>query len=281
MPHTSRPIDDALRPFAARAVRVSLLRSAIVGLTAIVVTVEVAWIVGGNARAMLTAGVIAAIAALAAGTFIANATRPSARDVARHLDRRGRFQNLIVTAVDCAGEGMPALVRAAATASLQSLRPADAYPYEPPRRWRSWLVAVVAVQVVVLAIAWRAPGARVPTTSMSSLTLPASSSASASTAAPARPDAAPLAGATPAAVAETSPDERAHARATTDQPRVSATDEAGTATERTTDRGDNDRVRLAAAHAESDLMAGRIPASKRTLVQRYFAAILHSRDTRR
>jgi hypothetical protein len=116
---------------------------------------------------------------------------------------------------------------------------------------------------------------------MSSLTLPASSSASASTAAPARPDAAPLAGATPAAGAETSPDERAHARATTDQPRVSATDEAGTATERTTDRGDNDRVRLAAAHAESDLMAGRIPASKRTLVQRYFAAILHSRDTRR
>ncbi len=252
----------ALAPFSARARRVTFGRSATVSIVTAALVAQLAWLAGVRSPwifALLFA------AALIASAFDSMRRPASLFETARRIDRLARLDDLVVSAVGCRGDGMPAVVRRGAIDALQRLRPAALYPFEAPRSWRRLALAVAIVQVISLVVVWRAPAERAQPSGLSSLALPAGGgpasargadqppTKSASAAAPEVPR--PTAGAPPASVVATSGQLGAASAAAADHP------------------GSNNRLTLAAQNADDEIRAGRVPIARRALVQRYFAAI--------
>ena len=113
---------------------------------------------------------IAHVAASLAGPLVAGSlliswlhaymTRPDLRTVARRIDARARTHELIVTALDCASDGMGGLVRDQAGAALARIDARDVFPVTPHRAWRQWLAGLVLAQLATLTFMWQAPAAR-------------------------------------------------------------------------------------------------------------------------
>ena len=259
----------ALRRFERRAVVVSFTTSVSIALIAVTLMAEIVWLSGAwNTIAMLALAVIA----VAASAIYALAGRPSPAILARQIDARAGLNDLVVTSLQCGGDGMPALVRRAGLASLARESPSRAYPFRAPRQWRWWLLAATAVQLVAVPMLLRAPAERTAAPGLSALSLPPASGAAGANAASGRETAAAnptTLGGTPNTTTRTA----AEAKLTgtplaSDALNTAARDAAAAGVS-----GNDDRLKLAAANADAEIAAGRVPLARRAMVQRYFAAL--------
>lgn len=270
MPTDARLI-RALQPFGRRSGVVEFWKHSMPALAVAVITLQILWIAGIRnpfvAVALLAAAVgISAVAALR--------RKPALIDVARRVDQRAGLQDLVVSAVDSRGDGLAALVRDEAVNALARQNPRDLYPLELPAAWRRIAVAALAAETVLVALAWQAPAERASNPSLASMVLPASSAAASKTAQPTpqnRTDARPV---------EPSSSSSPAVSATPGNRTMSAIDPGGTR-DSAAISGGTDRIRLAAANAENDIAAGRVPAARRAIVERYFAALQAQRKTPR
>lgn len=266
------PIDPAvraaLRRFERRAVVVSFVTTASVALAAVALAAELAWLSGDwNTIAISALAVIAV-----AGSAIYAATgRPTPATIARHIDARAGLNDLVVTAVDCGGDGMPALVRRRSLEALARESPARAFPLRAPRHWRRWLLSAAVVQLAAVPIALRAPARRDVAQGLSALSLPPAPGGASASAGNGQQSAAPnpaAPGASPNAVAAAAEATHAGTARAAEAVTPNARDAAGAAS-----NGPDDRLRLAVANAGADIAAGRVPLARRAMVERYFAAL--------
>ncbi len=257
----------ALEPFARRAVFVAVVRSAMLTMPVAAVIVQILWLAGFR-QALAIAAVIAS--GLVVSVIWAVRQRPAPADVARRVDDRARLQDLVITAAQSSGGSaspLVQLVRDDAVAALKRQSPRAMYPIELPRRWRHGAALLVVAQVALLALIWQPPAERAPQSSATALVLPSGNAASSakeqqqdSRAPQQAENAAASTAATPVAATA-----RPAASAIHESAEAAGSGAAGL--ERA------DRLRLAAASAESDLAAGRVPAARRAIVERYFAAL--------
>jgi len=253
----------ALRPFTRRALIVVFLREALLAFAAAAVAAEFAWVWSIRDLRLWTALAAAAMLFVAVRVRL---NRPSDLTIARHIDRRAHLHDLVVTSLSCEGDGMGAAVRARAMASLQRIRPKDVYPFDGPASWRRWLVGFVAAQAVVLPFAWQAPRIRARAESTSQVTGAAGADSGAdSRNNPSASFGRGLAPATPAGVssAAASPQVTGPVRAA-DEPVTGSAAASGPAT---------NALGRAMNRAAEDVALGRVPLSRRALVQRYFAEL--------
>ena len=256
----------ALRPFERRAVLVAFIRAFATTLVATAIVTDIAFLAGMRTAAVL---VLFVAVGLIGSLIYAVHHRPTLLVLARRIDARANLNELLVSAIECQGDGMPSLVRSASVAALQRVPVANAFPFEPPRHWRRWLIGAVVIQVIALPLLFRAPAPRAQAPTLSSLSLPSiSPAANAATPRdlrnPTTPQSSapqPAAGPSPRVSTDAT---RTEASPTTD---VLSSGAAGTA------GGSDDRLRLAAAGADDDIAAGRVPIARRAIVERYFAAI--------
>lgn len=261
-------LQRAFRPFERRAMLVAFVKAMSIGLVASASVAEIALAFGVRNA---TASVALVVMAIVFGVIHAVAARPAPLALARRIDARARLNDLIVTAIDCGGDGLPAIVRRESLAALERESPAHAYPFEPPRHWRRFVVAAAAVQVVALAMLFRAPAGRAPEPGLGALVLPASSSTSASAGRDQQhPAQRPAAEQT---ASDTAPRAIVPASATTTRAGARAGADDSDAGARGASAASGDRLRLAAANAEAAIAAGRVPLARRAIVERYFAAI--------
>ena len=288
-------IASSLASFRQRAMLVAGVRATLV---AVVITALAAELVGlrpdlVGTRGLLSVIIVTVVAILGTATAIVYAWRhrPSALDAARRIDRVARLQDVVVTALERESQTdeMSAAVCRSAAIALARVAPSRVYLLEAPRRWREWAALAVAVQIVAIALVWRAPEARPMAAAGSALSMPGGPGAPGAEQAPApRPQglAASAVGeagtaAQPIATSQTAgsrPDTSA-----TDAPTDAAMSGAGAATGQSlrpatgdgsgeTATGSN-RYRQAAGRAGDAIAQGRVPAALRGVVERYFSAI--------
>lgn len=289
---TPASISRALSAHQRRAATVAFMRAGLIAAGIALLALELARLgpdllpVGAAARAMATFA-----AGLVVSGLYARAVTPSALDVARHLDRSARAQDLFVTAVEREDQRdeMSAAIARAASAALAAIPPPRAYPFEWPRQWRRWAALAVAVQALAIVATWRSPDARTLPASGAALSLPGSAAGSgtggaaaaaspgaAATGAPTPPpDTAALTAAKPAdardtsAATSTSNDAAAAGSGAAAGNATASAPGTGSAETRDTDS----RYRQAAAQASDAVAHGRVPAALRGVVERYFIAI--------
>lgn len=265
----------ALQPFARRAMGVTFAKHLMLTLPIALIVFQVGqavWLTGITGPAAITALVTTAI--MISGVVAAR-QRPALIDVARRVDNRARLQDLIVSAIDSTGsigatdarvEGLTALVRRDAIAALTRHAPRDVYPVVLPTRWRQLAAVVLVVETAALAIVWQAPARRAAESPLSSLVLPSGDSGAPSSLPQRNPAAArptPESSGSSSAAAATAP-----VRSGTPgvaNPAGSAPSAVSTSS--------NERIRLATANAAADVTAGRVPAGRRALVERYFGRL--------
>jgi hypothetical protein len=255
----------AFRPFERRAMLVEFARALTVSLLLVALAAEVA--IAFGARSVLIAPALAVAAVLLSGSY-AIRRRPTTLALARRVDERARLNDLLVTAVDCAGDGMPALVRTSAIAALGRESAPRAFPFEWPLHWRRWLIVAALVQVIVLPTVFRDPASRAAQSGLSALALPAGS---------AEPQKMPGESAKPGAdttQAQPSPAVAPSSAAATSRAALPTSTNPGAPDAIAAGAsGAGDRLRLAAASADAEIAAGRVPLARRALVRRYFAAM--------
>jgi hypothetical protein len=261
-------LHTAFRRFERRAILVAFARAFSIGLLVSVLAAEVAGV--AHVPAATAAAAAVALAAIASAAY-AWITRPDMLALARRIDERARLNDLVVTAIGGRGDGMHAIVRRAGIAALAKAPAARIHPFELPHHWRRWLIAAGVAQAVALPLAFRAPAIRAQT-GPASLTLP-SSSDSANTGRnrePQRPRPESSAPDVSQAEAGSKSSDQAVRRPAegTDRP-VSAGSASTSA--------DGDRLRLAATDANAQIASGRVPLSRRAIVERYFATIQSQR----
>lgn len=272
MPVDSR-LADALRPFGRRAALVAFVRAWLASVIAASLVAEIAFLLGFRSGLGL---VVLAGATVLAGVVIAARQRPTPLALARRIDTRARLNDLVVTAIGCETEGMPAVVRRAGIDALARETPRAIFPFEPPAHWRRWLAAAAATQMIAIPLAVRAPAARPAQNDLTSLALPAAASPTA----PARnenpnpPSQAPANAASPQMTQSTT----GAAGARIDP---SSAPRPGAADARASGAGNDDRLRIAARNAYADITAGRVPLAKRDIVEKYFAAIQGQKERHR
>jgi hypothetical protein len=278
--HVDPTVASALRPFARRASIVEFVRTAMVTIPAGVVLAEILWLdlLPVSIDRALATGVIAT-ATLAVTAMMARIGRPEIADVARRADRQARLQDLVISGLQSSLDSSPiaSLVRRDAVAALNRQTANEIYPIEMPRRWRSGAVALLASQAIVLTFIWQPPSARPAQQSALSLELPSGNAGS--SAAPKKQDSGPVASSTtpsvtaPGVLTTKSTSSPAGSETVQGPADLIASPVAGSAA--------GDRLRLAAASAEVELTAGRVPAARRAIVERYFAALQSQRKTPR
>jgi hypothetical protein len=260
---------DELRRFERRALAARLFQALTISVLLGGLAAEAAWAASLSAGYAFS-GVFSAFALLAAAHAFRR--RPIAIDVARHIDRCGRLQDLIVSALACdrRDDEVAAIVRAAGAAALRQQSSSRMYPLEAPTHWRRWATAALAAQVVMVPFAWRPPARRLETPALTSLSLPANTSASPSQrGGPATP---PTGGPqVPKPSVAPAPAESASARSADIRSASSSAPSAITTSDIAT-RG-SDRVRIAARAAADDAAAGRVPIARRSIVERYFTSL--------
>jgi hypothetical protein len=268
------PLDPALagalRPFARRAVFVAFVENVAAAAIASALALEIAMLLG--VRSLLLTAVIIALSAAGSAAFAVR-QRPAALALARRIDARARLNDLIITSVSCAGDGWPALVRRAGIRALQGESPRLLFPLEAPRRWRRWLGAVAAAQLIAVPLAFRAPASRASATSVPSLALPAANGPAAAAAAPQDHKSQPAAAEAPraeSALPSGSVDAARQAREVSQN---------GVAKSAPADSGS--RLKIASTNAEAEIAAGRVPLARRAIVEKYFAAIQNQKERHR
>jgi len=263
----------ALQPFARRGRVVAFLKYAMLAAPMAIIGAQILWLAGIR-RLLLLAFFIALW--LGISVVIAFRQRRSMLDVARHVDARARLQDLVVSAVGSRDDGLASLVRRDAIAALKPQSPAAIYPVELPAHWRQFAAAALVVEAVMLAIVWQAPAERAATSSLTALVLPSTSNGSAAPSPP-LPDRTPDAA---RAATESTPSPSGATATPQGGPGVPAIEDPASAAASAAAAA-NERLRLAAASAETDLSAGRVPAARRAIVERYFAALQSQRKTPR
>lgn len=262
----------AFQPFVRRAALVEFWKYAATGLIVALVIGQSCWLAGVRSPFVPIA---LAAGALTIGAVAALRRRPALIGVARRVDERANLQDLIVSALDAGGDGLAVLVRNDAVTALARQDPRKIYSLELPAGWRRIAVAALVAETALLGFAWQAPRERASNSSLASLVLPNSGGASASQAAHPNPS---------------KPDESRPTSDVTPQPSSAASMKTGggvPAVERGETNGaaaapaGADRIGLARTDAESDITAGRVPAAKRAMVERYFAALQAQRKTPR
>lgn len=246
-------ISRALAIYQRRAIAVSAVRASVVAIGVTLLAAELApfSLVG------LAVGLIIAVAYARRGM-------PTPLDAARRIDRVARLQDLIVTAVQLEGrdDDMSAAIARAAAAALRAVPAARVYPLEPPHQWRRWAVLAVGVQVLAIALTWRAPDARPMSTGSAALSIPGAGGDGTT---PTAPQKNAIAAATAAPTASQIAEAASAPLGVGDSPTGAATGH------ETSDSGN--RYRQAAARAGDALAGRRVPAALRGVVERYFTAI--------
>lgn len=268
------PIDPALRsvlrPFERRALLVSFVKAISIASLVVALTAEIGALF--DVRNALALILLIAIAT-AAGAVYAVVGRPSPLMLARRIDAGAHLNDLVVTAIGCDGDGMPAAVRRACLAALAAESPKRVMPFEAPPHWRRWIAAAGAVQLIAVPMLFRAPAARATAPGLSALAMPAASTSAGANGKNGSQDAKsnPPAPGTPAnaTVNPTPAVAPAGSARGSDAVTANARDAGG--------NGSDARLRLAIANADADIAAGRVPLARRAIVQRYFAAIQSQR----
>jgi hypothetical protein len=269
------PLDPALgaalRPFERRAMLVTFVQTFAAAAIASTLAIEIAMFLGVR-NAFFATGLVAVSAAGSAAFALRR--RPSALVLARRIDARARLNDLIVTSVSCGGDGMPSVVRRAGISALVRESTGSIFPLEAPRHWRRWLGAIAVVQLVAVPLAFRAPASRAPQSALTSLTLPASGgSSSARPSSQSDKSAAPAAAQTPQSNGAAAASEIDAAHIVRDAPQT------GVAKPAVADNGG--RLKIATANAGADIAAGRVPLARRTIVEKYFAALQAQKERHR
>jgi hypothetical protein len=266
-----KPIDrellEKLRPFERRAMWVAFIKAIATSGLVIALAVEIGAAAGTRDGLALRASIGLALAWSIAYAF---RKRPTGMDLARRIDARARLNDLVVTAIEVEGAGLPSAVRRAGLTALSRVAPALVYPIELPRRWRHGLTAAALVQVIVLPFALRLPAPRAPQPGATALVIPSGATGPARAQNQARQDLATPASLTPASAG--APNTLPAGLSLREAP-AGAETELAAGTARVRSGSASDSARLAADSAALDIASGRVPIARRAIVEKYFASM--------